>query len=593
MQLLVGGLEFLLRGLHLLAGSLQGFPQLLGLLLQVGAIGADVRLDRLAAPFDRGGRRHVGEDHQELPVQRRRFPQRPNSEVHDPVVAVGPDPQATPSNRLGRRLQDGPLAQTRQLVAQAVAGHGVQVPVDLTGRRLQILAGAPLDVEDIALLVGQHRRRAKLPQENVIHQGLQTGFGLDGADRRWVSVERRQEGGGKLHRLHPRRGLLALIKPPLAFQRDKQPGRAAHSLGGTQKQDAAGIQAIVEQGQQLLLQVRGQVDQQVAADQQIELGEGRIHDEVLGRQRHHLPDLLADPVAAFLLDEKPAQPLGRHIRRDVLRVDALAGLVNRVPIQIGGEDLQGKWPDGAEFHQRLFERDPQRIRLLAGRTARRPRPQLASVGPAGQQRRQNLFPQFRPGRRVAEKAGHADQQFLEQQIPFLGILLQVADVMGDPVDLVQAHAPLDAPVQGVLLVQGKVVAGMRPQQDHDLVQPALVLVVQGRRRLRDGGRVAEVGDQPLIQLLRGRDDVGQSGVDGAAWHPVELGRGRLLHQGEASDFLDCPQAQRAIAAHPRQDDAHAPLALVLGQGAEKEVNRQPQAPGCRRFEQMQGAAQQR
>ena len=104
--------------------------------------------------------------------------------------------------------------------------------------------------------------------------------------------------------------------------------------------------------------------------------------------------------------------------------------------------------------------------------------------------------------------------------------------------------------------------------------------------------MAEVGDQPLIQLLRGRDDVGQSGVDGAARHPVELGRGRLLHQGEASDFLDRPQAQHPVAAHARQDDAHAALALVLGQGVEKEVDRQPQAPGLGRFEQMQGAAQQ-
>ncbi len=61
---------------------------------------------------------------------------------------------------------------------------------------------------------------------------------------------------------------------------------------------------------------------------------------------------------------------------------------------------------------------------------------------------------------------------------------------------------------------------------------------------------------------------------------------------DAGHFLDRPQAQRAVTAHARQDDAHAPLALVLGQGAEKEINRQPQSPGRRRFEQMQGAAQQ-
>ena len=49
---------------------------------------------------------------------------------------------------------------------------------------------------------------------------------------------------------------------------------------------------------------------------------------------------LPHPVAVLLLDEEPAQPLRRHVRGDVGRIDALAGLVDRVPVQVGGEDLQ-------------------------------------------------------------------------------------------------------------------------------------------------------------------------------------------------------------------------------------------------------------
>ena len=93
------------------------------------------------------------------------------------------------------------------------------------------------------------------------------------------------------------------------------------------------------------------------------------------------------------------------------------------------------------------------------------------------------------------------------------------------------------------------------------------------------------------QLLHRGDDVGQPGVDRAARHAVELGRGRLLHQHHARLLLDGPQAQRAVGAHAREDDADAALLPVLGQGAEEEIDRQAQAAGRRRLEQVQHPVQ--
>ena len=61
-----------------------------------------------------------------------------------------------------------------------------------------------------------------------------------------------------------------------------------------------------------------------------------------GANTTDLADLLADAVAALFLDEEPAQSLGRDVGRDVGRIDALACLLDRVPIEIGGEDLQRK-----------------------------------------------------------------------------------------------------------------------------------------------------------------------------------------------------------------------------------------------------------
>ena len=155
----------------------------------------------------------------------------------------------------------------------------------------------------------------------------------------------------------------------------------------------------------------------------------------------------------------------------------------------------------------------------------------------------------------------------------------------------EAHAPLDPAVDGALLVQGKVVAGLRPQQDDDLLQGALGLVLQGQVGLGDEGGVLEIGDDLAGQLLRRGDDVGQPGVDGAAGHAVELGRGRRLHEDHPGLFLDGPEAQRAVGAHAREDDADAPLLPVVGQGAEEEIDRQAQAPGRRRVEQVQHPVQ--
>ena len=55
--------------------------------------------------------------------------------------------------------------------------------------------------------------------------------------------------------------------------------------------------------------------------------------------------------------------------------------------------------------------------------------------------------------------------------------------------------------------------------------------------------------------------------------------------------LDRPHAQRAVAAGAREHDADGPLALVLGQGAEEEVDRQAQAARRGRFQQVQRAIQ--
>ena len=101
------------------------------------------------------------------------------------------------------------------------------------------------------------------------------------------------------------------------------------------------------------------------------------------------------------------------------------------------------------------------------------------------------------------------------------------------------------------------------------------------------GACSEIGDDPAGQLLRRGHDVGQPRVDGAPGHAVEFGRLRRLDEDHPGLLLDRPKAQRAVGAHPREDDADALVLPVVRQGAEEEIDRQAEPPGGRRIEQVQ------
>ena len=252
-----------------------------------------------------------------------------------PLVRTLSPFRVTASRRLQRLLKGA-----AELVAQPLAGHGKDVPVGLPGRRLQVPARPPADVEDVPLVARQDGRRGIAGQDELIRQRLEVGGGPLRLGRRGLLRRHGDEGGGKLDGLGPGRGVEPPVNPRLGVQGGEEIGERADRLGAPQKQDAAGVEAVVKERDELFLELRGQVDQEVPADQDVELREGRVHDDVLGGKDRHLADLLAHPVAPLLLDEEPAQALRRNVRGDVGRIDPRPGLVDGVPVQVGGEDLE-------------------------------------------------------------------------------------------------------------------------------------------------------------------------------------------------------------------------------------------------------------
>ena len=74
--------------------------------------------------------------------------------------------------------------------------------------------------------------------------------------------------------------------------------------------------------------------------------------------------------------------------------------------------------------------------------------------------------------RLAEEVRHSDQQFLVEQGDFLRVLLEEADVARQAVELVDAHAALNPPVDRALLVAGEVVPTVGAEKYDDLFQSA-------------------------------------------------------------------------------------------------------------------------
>ena len=142
-------------------------------------------------------------------------------------------------------------------------------------------------------------------QYQLICERLETGLYFRFEANLSLSGKIRGKGRRELDRHSPHGGLSALIESCLAAERGKQVGKAADCLRAAEQQDAAGTQAVVKQRNEFLLHLRSEVDQQVAATQNIQLGKRRIHDDALRGKDHHFPDLRAHPVAAFHFDKEP------------------------------------------------------------------------------------------------------------------------------------------------------------------------------------------------------------------------------------------------------------------------------------------------
>ncbi len=333
-----------------------------------------------------------------------------------------------PSSRTGAWFFLALLIAARRRNRDLLPRHLEQVQAGLAGRRRQIRSGVPTELQDFQIGVDQHAGGDVSCQEDAVGLFLHVGPRLAAAGSLpWSSVSTAPVGAGRRAEGHPAGGRFLRVDLVLGVLRLEQVAVGADGLRGPQQEEAGRLQGIVEERQDLLLQRRLQVDEQVAAADQVDLGEGRIGQHVVPGEHAHVADRLADAVAAVHLREEAPQALRRDVVQDVLRVDARAGLVDDRSVQVGGEDLDRELAAAGLGDLGAGDRD--RVGLLAGRAAQHPDAHRLVGGAVGEQPGQDGGLERLEGLRVAEEARHVDEDVLVEGLHFPGVLPQEAHIV--------------------------------------------------------------------------------------------------------------------------------------------------------------------
>ena len=136
-------------------------------------------------------------------------------------------------------------------------------------------------------------------------------------------------------------GTCQAVDAPRLGERLEQLPRVRQCFGLAQEQVAADVQGETEEGDNFLLGLRLEVDEHVAAGDQVHLREWGVGDQVLTRKDDRFAELLGDLVAIVLPREETFQPFGGDICGNAIQVHAGAGGLQGGLVHIGGEHLNG------------------------------------------------------------------------------------------------------------------------------------------------------------------------------------------------------------------------------------------------------------
>ena len=470
-QLLVAGEQFFVGRLQLLVADLELFDRRMQVLLGL----TQLRLERVEVVARRliEIHQHVGLRTGERPGGRRERDQieqrvdagqldRPYADVE---LAVLVERAAADVGERDRRAgARGPMQRASDRELEVALQQIEQAQRWPASRQSQQRTNVSEGVDDLMFAIRPGPKAASTSSSSSPNRS-----------RRWVSrlggrealvPSRPLPDGVARQRQQPRVTTLA-IDPPLLVERIELVDEIVGRLARAQEQHAVCVQAKVKQRQRLALRPGLQVDEQVAAADEVELGERCVSQHVVLGKHDHAPQLTRYAIAIVLRHEEASDSILAERPDRGGRVQTDPGKVERGSMRIGSEDLRVERLLGA-IH-RLEQQDAERVGLFAGRTAGHPQAQLGPVRGLGDELRDDLALEQRKRLGVAEERGHADQQVAIERLELGVIALQTSDVVADVIGRLELNASLDSPRDGARLVGGEVDAVLRLQQrEHGL-----------------------------------------------------------------------------------------------------------------------------
>src|SRR5689334_3105480 len=101
-------------------------------------------------------------------------------------------------------------------------------------------------------------------------------------------------------------------------------GRIIDRLRCAEEQIGIRLKCVMEDRAGLPLQLSVKIDEEVAAEDQVEAREGGVFEQAVGGEKDEVAELTLDPVVIAVLDEETIEPLGADIRLDRDGVAAFA-----------------------------------------------------------------------------------------------------------------------------------------------------------------------------------------------------------------------------------------------------------------------------
>ena len=579
LQLLVQALELLVAGDQLVVGGGEGIgavavfiQQRRHLLLHGGELllqrlpGGPVEARGPAAGRGRGGPVFLEEHHERLLVRLSRL-HREHDQVAGPAAAGAIDGHALPPHRGGRlaRLSE----RQAQRGGEAGAGHLEELALGLPRRRLEVGAGSPAELEHLQAVVDDHTGRAVVRQHGAVGD---PGQGAIGPRRRAVRIgwqARERERPRARREPEVARAGPAQEEPAILARRGEPPRHAGGALRAAEEEVTGLVEAVVGRGQHAPLQRLAEVDEDVPAAQQVELGEWRVARDIVPDEDAQLAHGRADAPAALGSREEALQPiLPQPVHRDV-GVEPRARRLDGLLAEVRAEDQDRVRGDAAV--EVLDERDGQRVDLLTGGAPHHPGADGRARGLVLQDLREGDPPQLVEAPFLPEERGDLDEQVVVQGLDLRGLVAQHLQIRGDVLHLADRHAPGQPALEGRRLVLAEIDAGGRPQQRHDLAHGG---AGRGQRRRLAPGKVRVAGQPGQLGAERrqGQAEVDHACIERALGHPGKARRARVLREGDPALRPDRRQPGRPVGGGAGEDHPDGLPAALGRQRSQEEVD---------------------